>query len=103
MKSIELQLAELRLRVERLEQEVQRLAGWKPEVPPPPPGEPPDPERVIAWLKAQGLVREPTPEELRLAAEWDSLPEKEKEAHIRFMHSLTLNPPLSQIIIENRR
>jgi hypothetical protein len=31
------------------------------------------------------------------------LPEEEKQAHIRFMHSLVLDPPLSQVIIENRR
>jgi len=103
MKNVELELMNLRLRVERLEQEVRRLSGGRLEVPPPPPGKPADPEQVIAWLKAQGLIREPTPEELRLAAEWDALPEEEKEAHIRFMRSLALDPPLSQIIIENRR
>jgi hypothetical protein len=37
------------------------------------------------------------------AERWRSLPEEEKEAHIRFMRSLTIDPPLSQIIIENRR
>jgi len=48
------------------------------------------------------VVRDPTPEERRLAAEWDTLSEEEKQAHIRFMHSLALTPPLSQVLIDNR-
>jgi hypothetical protein len=60
-------------------------------------------ERVLAELKAEGLIRDLTPQERAAAAQWEALPEEEKEAHIRFMNSLTLDPPLSQIIIENRR
>jgi len=59
--------------------------------------------QILDWLKAEGLVRDPTPEERRLAAEWDALPEEGKQDHIRLMQSLVLDPPLSQIIIENRR
>ncbi|MFN3761713.1 MAG: hypothetical protein ACK4WK_00745 [Anaerolineae bacterium] len=103
MRTVERELRELRTRVERLEERLDRLTGGRPEVPPPAPGVPLDSEQLLAWLKAQGLVREPTPEERRLAAEWDALPEEEKEAHIRFMRSLVLDPPLSQVIIENRR
>jgi len=69
----------------------------------PVPGKPPDLAQILAWLKAEGLVRDPTPEERRLAAEWDALPEEGKQDHIRLMQSLVLDPPLSQIIIENRR
>ncbi|MCS7220970.1 MAG: hypothetical protein RML36_02265 [Anaerolineae bacterium] len=103
MTSLELELVELKARLERLEQQVRRLAGQEPEVPPPAPDEPLTPQQLIAWLKAQGLVREPTPEERQLAAEWDALPEEEKQAHIRSMHSLVLDQPLSQIIAENCR
>ncbi len=60
-------------------------------------------EQLLVELKAEGLIRDLTPEERALAAEWDALPEDEKEAHIRLMNSLVLDPPLSQIIIENRR
>lgn len=60
-------------------------------------------ERLLAELKAEGLIRDPLPEERALAAQWDALPEEEKQAHIEFMRSLVLDPPLSQIIIENRR
>ena len=71
--------------------------------PPPAPDQPPELEPLLAWLKAEGLIRDPTPEERRLAAEWDALPEEEKQDHIRLMRSLVLDPPLSQIIIQNRR
>jgi len=103
MQRVELELINIRTRLDRLEQRVRQLAGEEPEIPPPTPGMPPDPRYVLAWLRAQGLIREPTPEERRLAEEWDALPEEEKEAHIRLMHSLVLDPPLSQIIIDNRR
>lgn len=102
MTTLELELVELKARVERLEDRVRRLAGDGQEVEPPEPGEPLDQEQLLAWLKAEGLVRDPTPEERRLAAEWDALPEEEKQAHVRLMHSLVLDPPLSQIIMENR-
>lgn len=69
----------------------------------PAPDKPLDLEHILAWLKAEGLVRDPTPEERRLAAEWDTLPEEEKQDHIRLMRSLALDPPLSHMIIENRR
>jgi hypothetical protein len=68
---------------------------------PPTSGEPPDPKRLLAWLKAEGVIRAPTPQEHRLAAEWDALPEDEKQAHVQFMHNLQLDPPLSEIIIQN--
>jgi len=103
MEAVERELLEIRARLDRLEQRVRQLAGEEPEIPPLTPGVPPDPRHVLAWMRAQGLIREPTPEERRLAAEWDALPEEEKEAHIRLMHSLVLDPPLSQIIIDNRR
>jgi len=69
----------------------------------PVPDKPLDLAQILDWLKAEGLVRDPTPEERRLAAEWDALPEEGKQDHIRLMQSLVLDPPLSQIIIENRR
>lgn len=103
MRTVELELLELRARVARLEERLDRLVGTRPDVPPPVPEDLTDMDQVVAWLKARGIIRDPTPEELRLAAEWDALPEEEKEAHIRLMHSLILDPPLSQIIIDNRR
>lgn len=100
---IELQLLEIRTRLERLERQIRQLMGEGPEVPPPTPGVPPDPQHLLAWLRAQGLIREPTPEERRLAAEWDALPEEEKEAIRWELDHMPPGPMASDIIIENRR
>jgi len=98
----EQELGELKARVERLETIVRQLANEERQMTPLAPNQLSDQAQVLAWLKADGLVRDPTPEERRLAAEWDSLPEEEKQTHIRSMHDLALAPPLSQTILENR-
>lgn len=103
MTTIELELVELKTRVERLEAKVRQLVGDRHEVAPPAPGEPLDQEQLIAWLKAEGLVRDPTPEERRLAAEWDALPNKEKQAIRWELDHLPPGPMASDIVIENRR
>lgn len=99
----EREIVELKERVERLEAVIRRLVGNESQGTLPISGKAPDQEQLLAWLKTQGLLREPTPEERRLAAEWDALPEEEKQAHIHFMHHLVLDPPLSQMIIDQRR
>jgi len=58
-------LVELKARVERLEATVSRLVGDQRPVAPPTPGESLDQEQLLAWLKAERLVRDPTPEECR--------------------------------------
>lgn len=103
MSTWEQELGELKVRVERLETTVRHLADTEQSVPSPEPDQRADQEQLLAWLKTEGLARHPTAEEQRLAAEWDTLPEEEKQAHLRFMRSLRLDPPLSQIISENRR
>ncbi len=103
MEAIERELLEIRARLDRLEQRVRQLEREEPEIPPPTPGVPPDPQRLLAWLRAQGLIREPTPEERRLAAEWDALPEEVKEAIRWELDHLPPGPMASDIIIENRR
>ena len=55
---------ELKTRVERLEAAVGRLTGEQRHAPSGP--------QLLTWLKLEGLVRDPTPEERRLAAEWDA-------------------------------
>ncbi len=102
MRTVELELLELRTRVARLEERLDRLTAAAPEAPPVP-EDPTDPQQVLAWLKARGIVRDPTPEELRLAAEWDALPEEEKEAIRWELDHLPPGPLVSDIIIENRR
>lgn len=103
MATTEREVVALKERVERLEAIVHRLVGDAPQGTVSVSGKVPDQDQLLPWLKTQGLIREPTAEECRLAAEWDALPEEEKQAHIHFMHSLALDPPLSQIIIEQRR
>jgi hypothetical protein len=58
---------------------------------------------LLAWLKANGLIREPTAEECRVAAAWDALSDEDKQRHIDDMQRLVLDPPLSQILIAQRR
>lgn len=60
-------------------------------------------ERVLAELKAEGLIRDLTPQERAAAAQWEALPEEEKEAVIQELRNLELEPMLSEIIIQNRR
>lgn len=103
MTTLEQEVGELKARVKRLEAQIRQLTGDEPQVPLPTPEVSPDREQILAWLKSEGLVRDPTSEEHHLAAEWDTLSEDAKQAHIRFMHHLVLDPPLSEILIENRR
>ena len=67
-----------------------------------PPGQFVTQDNLIAWLKAEGLVRDPTPEEQRLASEWQSLPDEEKQVIQRQLDCLPPGPMVSDLIIENR-
>ena len=102
MTPLEQQVGEFKARLDYLEAIVRSLTGDAHKAVPPVAREPQNQEHLLAWLKAQGLVREPTPEEHRTASEWDTLSEAERQSHIHFMHNLALNPPLSQVLIENR-
>jgi hypothetical protein len=103
MTTLEQEVGELRARLERLEAMIRSLAGDAHKAVLPAAGEPQNQDRLLAWLKTQGLVRDPTPEEHRMAAEWDTLSEAEKQAHVHFMRNLALDPPLSRVLIEKRR
>jgi hypothetical protein len=103
MTTLEQEVGELKARLERLEAMVRSLAGDAHTPVLPAAGEPQNQDHLMAWLKTQGLVRDPTPEEHRMAAEWDILSEAEKQAHIHFMRRLALDPPLSRVLIEKRR
>jgi hypothetical protein len=103
MTTLRQEVGELKARLERLEAMVRSLAGDAHKAVLPAAGEPQNQDHLLARLKTQGLVRDPTPEEHRMAAEWDTLSEAEKQAHIGFMRSLALDPLLSRVLIENRR
>jgi hypothetical protein len=103
MATVEAELRELKARVGRLEQAVRELCGDSSPAAPAEIEELSERERALAILRAEGLLRDLTPEEQALAAEWQALPEEEKQAHVQLMRSLVLDPLLSQIVIENRR
>jgi len=95
-------MAGIEARVGRLERTVRQLRGDRP-VSPPASEEPLDQEQLLAWMRAEGLIRAPTDEERRLGAEWDALPEKEKQAVLWELDHLPPGPMVSEIVIENRR
>ena len=103
MTTLEQEVGQLKARLDRLEAMVRALAGDAYKGVLPAAGAPQNQDPLLAWLKTQGLVRDPTPEEHRMAAEWDTLSEADKQAHVHFMRSLTLDPLLSRVLIENRR
>ena len=103
MATVEIELTELRARVAQLEQVVRELFDTRQPVLIHERESLSDQEQLLPELKAEGIIRDPTPEERVLAAEWDALPEDEKQTHIRLMNSLVLTPSLSQIVIESRR
>jgi|GEM_PF-492840 len=126
MTTVELELAELKTRVERLEAALRKLQGdgnsptragvdsQRGSVvarvgesghagQPPTPGEPMDQEQLLAWLKAEGLVVDPPPMARVHAERWRALPEEEKQAIRWELDHLPPGPMASDIIIENRR
>ena len=99
---LEMEVAEIKTRLRRVENALLAQLGEQRDKPQTP-DLPLSNEELLAWMRAQGLVRDPTPEELRLAAEWDNLPEEEKQAVLWELDHLPPGPMASDIIIENRR
>lgn len=97
---LEMEVAEIKTRLRRVENALREQSGAQNLVAPPP-NLPSNNEELMRWMRDQGLVRDPTPDELRRAAQWDELPDEEKDAHVRLMNSLVLDPPLSEIIISS--
>ena len=103
MTTVEQELIELKTRLERLEAAVGRLIVSERPLVQLPADEPPDRRQLLGWLKSEGIVRDPTPEERRLAAEWDALPEEEKQAVRQELDHLPPGPMASDLVAENRR
>lgn len=97
------ELVELKVRVERLETTVSRLASDRHKVAPTAPGELLDQEQFLAWLKAEGLIVDPPPIARVHAERWRALPEEEKQAIRWELDHLPPGPMASDIVIENRR
>ena len=103
MSVAEIELEQLKKRVNWLEQAVRELRGKAQALSAIERETLSEREWLLAELKAQGLIRDLTPGERARAERWRKLPEAEREAHLRYMRSLVLSPPLSEIIIEGRR
>lgn len=102
MKMLEMEVVGLKARVEWLETQMSQLTGLVPDEVPPAPNEPLGHEQLMAWLIAEGLIREPTPVEKQLAAEWEALSTEEKKSIRWELDHLPPGPMVSDIIIQNR-
>ncbi len=102
MISLRIELAELKIRVGWLEEAMRHLRGDHERIAALPTEGLSERERLLAELKAAGLIRDPLPEEMALAAEWDTLPEEEKKAVIWELEHLPPGPMISDIVIEGR-
>lgn len=100
MATLEVELVELKQRIERLESAVYQVIARRPQASSDPSIEQ---DGLMGWLKAEGLVRDPTPEEQRLANEWEDLSEEGKQTVQWELDHLPPGPLVSDIIIENRR
>ncbi len=103
MTALEKALIELKARVERLEATVEHLTGNIPRPMSPRAGKSTNQEQLLAWLKAEGVVRDPTAMERQLAAEWAALPEEERQAVRQELGHLPSGPMASDVVLENRR
>jgi hypothetical protein len=94
---------DLKTHLGHLEKVIHCLTGDIHQEGAPVPTTPLDQTALLAWLKAKELIREPTAEECRVAAAWDALLDEDKQRHIDDMQHLVLDPPLSQLLIAQRR
>lgn len=100
---VEAEIADLKTRLGQLELRVQHLSGEAAQLPQIVPGQPVSNAQLEAYLKAQGLISEPTQIELEAAERWHALPEAEKQALRWELDHLPSGPMVSDIIGENRR
>lgn len=99
---LELEMTEIKTRLGHLELAVREIAGERrPALHPL--DMPVNNEGLLAWLRMQGLVRDPTDEEKSLAAEWDELSDGERQSILWELSHLPPGEMASEIIIENRR
>src|SRR5919198_1146396 len=96
MTTLEQEVMDLKTRLGHLEAVIRRLTDEFPQAGMPVPPPPLDQTELLAWLKANGLVREPTAEECRVAAAWEAVSCEDKQRYIDDMQHLVLDPPLSQ-------
>jgi hypothetical protein len=100
MTVLELEVKELRERVERLEA---RLGWLKTGARPAEPSMSPDQEQLLTALRAEGVIIDPPAVLREQAAVWQALPEDEREAVSQGLDNLPAGPMASDIIIDGRR
>ena len=99
---LQVEMADIKTRLGSLETAVREIvSGRRPSFQAP--DIPSSNKELLAWMRMWGLVRDPTPEELDLAAQWDELPQEEQQAVLWELDHLPPGPLASDIIIENRR
>lgn len=104
LEKITRRLEKLEEKVAQVEDTLEALAPHVPDGPWEPLDDPiADKERVLALLRARGLISDPGPHIREGAARWEALSAEEKREHREFMDLLQLDPPLSQIVLDNRR
>ena len=101
MTTIEREVKDLKERVAQLESYI--FQQKQPRIPFLSPGKAMRQEQLRSWLEAKGFVARLPPAAQTQAERWRKMMGDEKQEHVRSMRSLKLDPPLSQIVIENRR
>jgi hypothetical protein len=100
IESLKLRVAELERVVSQLQAQLtQQEAHFSPT---PVPGQLSPIKQILTDLRARGIIRSPTPAELALSTAWQALPATEQEAVRQKLRTLTLDPPLSEIIHKMR-
>ena len=96
MATLETELLQLKQRLERLEQTVERLVAPRDDQ------SPVDHDSLRQWLDSNGVTaRLPTALHAR-AARWRALSEQEQRDHIHHIENITLDQPMSEIIMQQR-
>lgn len=103
MTTIEREIEALKERVKQLEirisQQEQRNSSFTIS----PPDKDTKRDQLRAWLEAKGEIAN-LPSEAQLQAEtWRGMVATKQQAHVQSMRDLTLDPPLSKLITENRQ
>ena len=93
----------LKARLERLEATVHSLTEGTASVATGDPDAPFDDTQLRVWLKAQGIISDPSSLEQAAAARWRALSEEEKERLRAELERPHAGPMASDIVIEQRR
>jgi hypothetical protein len=99
--TLEQELLALKARVDRIEATLSRLAEGEDREAASAPGEALEHERVLVWLKAEGLIVEPPVIARDHAERWRTLSDEEKQQIRRELDHLPPGPMVSDIVIEN--